>query len=54
MKRSRNLVLNQQTLKNLSEEELRKIEGGNLTDPPRNTCPDCAPPFDTHTCPPMK
>jgi len=54
MKQSTRLFLNQETLKNLSEEQLRKIEGGNLTDPPRQTCPDCAPAGDTHTCPPVK
>jgi len=52
---SKKLVLNQETLKNLTEEELRKIEGGNFSNPPRYTCPECAPP-DTEattcaTCP---
>jgi len=38
------LALNQETLKNLTQEELRNIEGGHFSIPARLTCPECAPP----------
>ena len=45
------LALHQETLKNLTEDELRNIEGGNFSNPPRFTCPECAPPdTEAPTC----
>ena len=51
MKKSVKLVLNQETLRNLTANELRKIEGGFNTQPValcRSTvvpsCPECNPP----------
>ena len=41
---SQKLSLNQETLKNLSEKELRTVEGGHFSIPARLTCPECAPP----------
>jgi len=53
-KKTPKLSLNQETLKNLTEEQLRNVEGGNFSNPPRYTCPECAPPPDTFNCPPKK
>ena len=50
MKKSSRLVLHQETLKNLSEEELRKIEGGIVTVAPFRTCAGCPPPDTETTC----
>ena len=50
MKKSSRLVLQQETLKNLTEEELRKIEGGIVTVPPFRTCAGCPPPGTETTC----
>lgn len=50
MKKSAKLVLHQETLRNLTENDLRKIEGGFFTQPValcRSTvpsCPECNPP----------
>ena len=43
------LTLNQETLKELTSEELHKVEGGRIT-PVGYTCPECASPPDTYTC----
>ena len=47
-KSSKKLVLNQETLRNLSQDELIKVEGGFFSQPPicktGITCPECAPP----------
>ena len=43
-KDAKKLVLNQETVKNLTEEELRQVEGGHYSIPARLTCPECAPP----------
>jgi len=48
MKKHSKLVLHQETLRNLNEDELRKVEGGFFTQRPfcqtGVTCPECAPP----------
>jgi len=44
------LVLNQETLRNLTSEELRNVAGGRIT-PVGYTCPECPTPPDTYTCP---
>ena len=49
-KTAKKLVLNQETLKNLTEEELRKIEGGIVTVAPFRTCAGCPPPDTETTC----
>ena len=43
-KDAKKLVLNQETVKNLTEEELRQVDGGHYSIPARLTCPECAPP----------
>ena len=43
-KDAKKLVLNQETVKNLTEEELRQVEGGHYSIPAHLTCPECAPP----------
>jgi len=43
-KDAKKLVLNQETVKNLTEEELRQVEGGHYSIPAFYTCPECAPP----------
>ena len=42
-KTAKNLVLNQETLKNLTEDELRQVEGGRVT-VDIVTCNGCPPP----------
>ena len=50
MKKSVKLVLHQETLRNLTEDDLRKIEGGFFTQPvvlcktTVPSCPECNPP----------
>jgi hypothetical protein len=45
------LMLNQETLRNLTVDELRRVEGGFFTQIPvcktGHTCPECAPPAPT-------
>lgn len=45
---SSKLVLNQETLRNLNSDELKRVEGGFFTQIPvcktGLTCPECAPP----------
>jgi len=48
-KTEKKLTLNQETLKELTSEELHKVEGGRIT-PVGYTCPECASPPDTYTC----
>ena len=43
------LTLHQETLRNLTEEELRKVAGGFCTCVGMRTCPECPNP-DTGTC----
>lgn len=43
---SQKLSLNQETLKNLTQEELRGANGIHFSIPARLTCPECAPPAE--------
>lgn len=43
-KTSQKLSLNQETLKNLTKEELQDVKGGHFSIPAFLTCPECAPP----------
>ena len=48
-KTEKKLTLNQETLKELNSEELRKVPG-RYTTPVGYTCPECASPPDTYNC----
>ena len=49
-KRPKKLILNQETLRNLNEDELQRIQGGLFTKAPIPTCPECPSPPDTSGC----